>query len=57
MSDDMRHVSKVREAANRTISQPGNTPATSPPAKSKVDLITPGHNSSLTGTGRKPTSR
>jgi hypothetical protein len=53
----MRHVSKVREAANRTISQPGNTPATSPPAKSKVDLITPGHNSSLTGTGRKPTSR
>jgi hypothetical protein len=41
MPEDTRHMAKVRDAAERAISNPGNTVATSPPAQRKVELITP----------------
>jgi hypothetical protein len=41
MHEDTRHLSKVREAADRTISNPGMTKATEPPAARRVEVITP----------------
>lgn len=40
-TEDTRHLSKVRDAADRTISNPGNTKAVEPPAQRQVEIITP----------------
>ena len=39
---------KVRAAADRTISEPGNTPAISPPAQRQVNIITPARHAGKT---------
>ena len=40
--EDTRHMSKVRAAEDRSISEPGSSPAISPPAQRQVAIITPG---------------
>jgi hypothetical protein len=52
MTEDTRHLSKVREAESRTISNPGNTKAIDPPAQRKVEIITPARFAGRTMTGR-----
>ena len=39
---DTRHLSKVRAAEDRSISDPGSSPAISPPAQRQVQIISPG---------------
>ena len=39
---DTRHLSKVRAAEDRTIAEPGSSPAISPPAQRQVTIISPG---------------
>ena len=48
MSEDTRHLAKVREAGDRTISNPGTTKAIEPPAQRRVEIITPSRFASRT---------
>jgi len=46
--EDTRHVAKVRAAEDRSISDPGSSPAISPPAQRQVSIITPSRSANKT---------
>lgn len=45
---DTRHLAKVRAAEDRSISEPGSSPAISPPAQRQVSIITPARSANKT---------